>query len=427
MSKDHQQLSWGKLDNTALLFPVIANNSMTNVYRISVILKEEVDRIVLQEALNRLLPRFPMFRMRLKTGFFWYYFEESKKNPPIVREEYSFPGAYINKSKNNQFMFRVTYYGRRINLEVFHALTDGFGGVVFLKELTYQYLRIKYHDELWNEKDDLSSDVFLDQEDSYMKNYKDPGKDRQKYPKEKALVIKGDMFPKGEIAVIHINMSVKKLKEVSKRYGVTINSFLVGAYVYAIYKDYLNGNKNDEPIICSVPINLRPIYNSHTLKNFFLMINATFKPEGSDHTLEEIIHTCDKCIKEAAVKENLDNIISYNVSNETNIMLRAVPLLIKNIAIKQVYDSVSHNTTTLTNIGNLNFRDPYKDYVESCYCMLSMSDDQNIKCSVCSCNDIFTATFSSCLTDTGIQKCFAQTLSQEGIELTIETNGIYGI
>ncbi len=425
MAKDHQ-LSWGKLDNTALLFPVIANTSMTNVYRISVVLTEDVDRIVLQDALNRLLPRFPLFRMRLKAGFFWYYFEESKKNAPIVREEYSFPGAYINRSKNNQFMFRVTYYGRRINLEVFHALTDGFGGVVFLKELTYQYLRIKHHDELWNEKDDLSNDVYLDQEDSYIKNYKEPEGERKKYPKEKALVIKGEMFPKGEIAVIHMNMSVKQLKEVSKSYGVTINSFLVGVYVYSIYKNYLNGNANSEPIICSVPINLRPFYDSHTLKNFFIMINSTFRPERNDHSLEEVIKICDKCIKEAAVKENIDNIISYNVSNETNIMLRAVPLFIKNFAIKQVYDSVSHNTTTLTNIGNISFREPYKEFVESCSCLLSMSDDQNIKCGVCSCGDTFTATFSSCLTDTGIQKCFAQTLAGEGLELTIETNGVYG-
>ena len=41
-------------------------------------------------------------------------------------------------------MFRVTYYKCRINLEVFHVLTDGMGGLNFLKELTYQYLRLTH-------------------------------------------------------------------------------------------------------------------------------------------------------------------------------------------------------------------------------------------------------------------------------------------
>lgn len=41
----------------------------------------------------------------------------------------------------------MTYYKNRINLEVFHVLTDGMGGINFLRELTYQYLRLT-HPEL---------------------------------------------------------------------------------------------------------------------------------------------------------------------------------------------------------------------------------------------------------------------------------------
>ena len=134
--------SWDKLDNTALLFPVIANESMTNVYRISAELSENIESDILEAALGKVLPMFDIFRMRLKAGFFWYYFEENRRKAPPVMEEYSYPGSYINKSRNNQYMFRVTYFEKRINLEVFHALTDGSGGILFLKELVYQYLRL---------------------------------------------------------------------------------------------------------------------------------------------------------------------------------------------------------------------------------------------------------------------------------------------
>ena len=64
---------WDKLDNTAHLFPVIAGDDMTNVYRISVVLKEPVVGTILQDALDMVLPKFDGFNVRLRQGIFWYY------------------------------------------------------------------------------------------------------------------------------------------------------------------------------------------------------------------------------------------------------------------------------------------------------------------------------------------------------------------
>ena len=106
-------------------------------------------------------------------------------------------------------------------------------------------------------------------------------------------------------------------------------------------------------------------------------------------------------------KENLSDIIAYNVSNETNIMLRWIPLAVKNIAIKKVYEASGHsNTSTVTNIGNIVLRDKYKDYVKGFSCLISMSLGQNIKAGMVSYDGILTFTFSSHLADTGIQKRF---------------------
>ena len=54
MSKT-RSIRWDKLDNTANLFPSIAGESMTNVYRISVTLTDEIDSEKLQEALDIVL------------------------------------------------------------------------------------------------------------------------------------------------------------------------------------------------------------------------------------------------------------------------------------------------------------------------------------------------------------------------------------
>ena len=168
----YREVRWDRLDNTAHLFPVIAGEQMTNVYRISVTLTELVQPELLQEALNRVLPTMDGFNLRLRLGGFWYYFEENGKPAPKVREESNFPCRFIQANKNHSYLFRVTYYKYRINLEVFHVLTDGMGGINFIKELTYQYLRLAHPEIAEKTGEGLNSDTSLNREDSFLKNYK---------------------------------------------------------------------------------------------------------------------------------------------------------------------------------------------------------------------------------------------------------------
>ena len=170
-NRRNNNLRWDKLDNTAQLFPVIAREGMSNVYRLSVVLKEEINPEALQKALDKVLPYFDVFNSMMKKGIFWYYFEENKRSAPKVREEYSYPCQFINPYNNNNYLFKVTYYKNRINLEVFHALTDGNGAFSFLKELTYQYLRNVKPELEGKVKDGLGIETSLDSEDSYLNNY----------------------------------------------------------------------------------------------------------------------------------------------------------------------------------------------------------------------------------------------------------------
>lgn len=422
-----EELAWDKLDNTANLFPVIANQEMTNVYRISVSLTEEVDRVLLQEALNRILPQFSIFRMRLRMGVFWYYFEENERPAPIVTQENSYPGAYIDKSRNNHYMFRVTYFGKRINLEVFHALTDGFGGTIFLKELIYQYLRLKYPEILEVEKDKISAGIFLDKEDSYVRNFKKKSsKEAKGYKASRALTLQGERLPKGEVGVIHGYLPVEQLKMAAKKHGVTINQYLVGTFIYAVYKEFLKEGTSKVPISCCVPVNLRPFYDSHTMKNFFAMVSADFKPVKDSYTYEEVLEIVAQCLRERITPENMENIVSYNVSNQKNWILRLVPLVVKNFFIKRVYGASAYATSaTITNIGNIELRPAYQPYVEHFYTTLSMSKGQNMKGAICSYNGTLTITFSSILASVSIQKCFFQMIAKDGVEAAVETNDVY--
>ena len=423
MAQRKKQPEWAKLDNTALLFPVISGEGMSSVYRVSVTLKEEVQGALLQKAVEKVLPGFLTFRMRLKAGFFWYYFEENDRPVPEVQEESDFPGAYIDKSRNNHYLFRVSYYRKRINLEVFHALTDGYGGLIFLKEITYQYLRLAHPDELSSEPDRISPGIFMDQEDSYLRNYKKGVGHDKAYGSRKALVIRGERLPKGEVSVVHGYFPIEDLKAAAKRYGLTINQYLVGNFVYAVYREYCKGRPTKLPISCCVPVDLRSRYDSHTMKNFFVIVSAKFKPEKENISREEVLSTVAAYLKEQMEAENLDNILSYNVSNEQNVFLRPIPLFIKNIAIRYVYRaSADTATSTVTNVGNVELREPYRKYVEHFYAMISMSRGQNIKGAICSYNGTLVITFTSCFSDLSIQKAFFQSVTADGVETAVETN-----
>ena len=422
--KDNREIRWDRLDNTAHLFPVIAGESMSNVYRISVTLKELIQPEALQQALDMVLPKFDLFNVRLRSGVFWYYFEENNAPAPKVTEESAFPCRFIVRNKNRNYLFRVTYYKYRINLEVFHVLTDGMGGINFLKELTYQYLRLVHPELRKDENDSLNHHTSLNREDSFLKNYKKSA--RRGYQTKKAFLIKGAHLPPGEFGVVHGYIPIGALKEVCKRYGVSINEYLVGTFVWSVYQECLHGMPSKRPIRVAVPVNLRPFFDSITTKNFFTMVSAEFHPTKETYTFEEVLQIVQESLRAQIQKDNLEKLFSYNVSNEKVVWARMVPLPIKNIAIKTIYtQSALANTATVTNIGKIETESEYTPYIDMFYAFLAMSKGQHLKGTICAYGDTLSFNFSSDLADTSVQRGFFRQLSSDGLQVEIETNGVY--
>mgnify|MGYP003158946561 CR=1 FL=1 len=416
--KAYREIRWDRLDNTAHLFPVIAGENMSNVYRISVTLTELVQPDILQQALNIVLPKMDGFNLRLRMGVFWYYFEENGKPAPKVREESNFPCRYIQQNQNHSYMFRVTYYKYRINLEVFHVLTDGMGGINFLKELTYQYLRLAHPELKEKVGDSLNSGTSLNREDSFLKNYKKSS--AKGYQTKKAYLLKGEHLGPGEFGVMHGYMQVPQLKEVCHRYGCSINEYLVSVYIWSVYTE-----PSASPIRVAVPVNLRPYFNSITTKNFFVMVSAEFHPTKEVYTFAEVLVIVRDNLRRQINREHLEKLFSYNVSNEKLLAARAVPLFLKNIAMKLVYTkSALANTTTITNIGNIGVDEEYRPYVEMFHAFLAMSKGQHLKGTICSYGSTLVFSFSFDLKDVSVQRGFFRKIAADGIEVELDTNGV---
>ena len=420
----NKEIKWDKLDNTAHLFPVIAGIGVSNVYRICMVLKEEIQKDLLQQALDETLPLFPVFNTRLREGMFWYYFEENGKKAPKVMEEATYPCQYIEAASNRSYLFRVTYYKCRINLEVFHVLADGMGGMNFLRELTYKYLRLAHKELGESLPDQLSEDTSLDASDSYVDNYK---KSAQKtYKSEPAYLLKGATFEKGKMGIVHGHLPLDQVKTCGKGYGATINEYLIGALIWSIYKDKLNRQPIPEPITASVPVNLRPYFGSNTTKNFFVMVTAVFRAKREDHTFEEVLAEVQQSLREQMTREHLEAVFSYNVSNEKKLMLRAVPLILKKPAMKYVYNNAAKaNTTTVTNVGGVKIQEEYQPYIENYFAFISRSKGQDLKCAISSYGNNLNLVVTSVLKDVTLQKALFRFLASEGIDVSVETNGVF--
>lgn len=158
------------------------------------------------------------------------------------------------------------------------------------------------------------------------------------------------------------------------------------------------------------------------------MVSAEFVPEEAhgEYTFEEIAALIKESLRAQINKEYLEQLFSYNVSNQMNLVARAVPLFLKNIAIRYVYNTAAlANTTTVTNLGKISVNETYAPYVKMFRVLLPMSKGQNIKGTACSYGDTLCYTFTSVLKDTMVQRSFFRKLAEEGIEIAIESNGVY--
>jgi len=417
-------INWEKLDNTANIFPVIAGEKMTNTYRISAVLNENIDGEKLASALSIVLPKFPGFNLRLRTGIFWYYFEENGKKAPDVREESSYPCRLINPNTNRSYLFSVSYYKNRINLEAFHALADGMGGLGFLREITYQYLSLSHKDLEIKYGDRLSEETSLDREDSFLKNYKKTN--IGKYKMKRAFIIKGEKLPYSSFGVMLGIVPLDEIKAVSRTYNVSINTYIIACYIQAAFKAYKEKIKLGQAIRVAVPVNLRPYFGSNTTKNFFVMISIEFYPEKDEYSFEEIVEITKESFDSQKTKENLESILSFNVQSQEMAVARAIILPVKNIVMKIVYNAAAiANTTTITNIGAVKVHPDYQKYIRGFYCFLPFSKGQDLKMTVTSYDKTMFIGLSSCLRDTSLEKYVFRQMAEDEIHVSLETNGAF--
>ena len=415
MIKLNKTDKWYKLDNAAKIFPSTTTFYDAKIFRFSVLLKDMVNPKSLNTALNKTLEDFPIFKSVLKKGLFWYYLEETNIKP-IVREEKNSPCEKLNTS----LLFEVTYYKNKINLEVYHALSDGAGCTPFLENLIYNYLKIEY--KLKDNSILTKSSDYEKETDSFSKYY-DPKNKIKLTSKKNAYQLKGKWYPAGKLRIITGNTSTNQIKDIAHQYHTTITGLLISLMIKSM-EDILSIKEKRKPISITVPIDLRKYFKSQTVRNFFNVTNIEYQFTQNNTPLEEIIESVNKQLKNSLTEEAINANMTKLIWLENFFIIRLIPLVIKNKVMKYTYKLTRKKQTMgLSNVGVIHLPESCKLYVNE---VMVMNSTDALEMCVLSYEDNICISFSSHFINSELEKNFFRLLKSYNLDITIYNNEIDG-
>lgn len=363
-----KKLRWMRLDNAAKIYPAARRRNWSNVFRLSATLKEKIDKEALQTALDVTVRRFPSIAVRLKTGFFWYYLEQIPSAPEIM-EEKPYPLSRMIFDDIRKCAFRVIVYENRIAVEFFHALTDGNGGLVFLKTLIAEYLYQKYGVKVSATEgvlDRLEEPNEKELEDSFLKN---AGPVKMSRMDETAFKLTGKVEVDGFKTNTTFILNGDEIAKEAKKHGVTVTAYMAAILTLATmrvqYKT-VKKLKKMKPVKVLIPVNLRKMFDSKSLRNFVLYATTSIDPRYGEYTFDEIVKSIYHQMCLNITPKKMRAIIATNVGDEQAFILKIAPLFLKNMVMKLVFNAIGEKKScyTFSNLGIVKMPPEMEEYIE---------------------------------------------------------------
>lgn len=421
-----RRLRWMRLDNAAKIYPAARSRSWTSIYRLSVTLTDDVVRSTLQEALNNTVRRFPSIAVRVRRGMFWYYLEEIRQAPKID-DEYAFPLVHMTFNDIRRCAFRVVAYKNRIAVEIFHAITDANGGMVFLKTLVAEYLRlhcgaeIPFTDGVLDIREEPRESEL---EDSFLKHY---GPVKASRKDDNAYDLRGTPEPDRYLNVITGILDSDEVAALARSYGVSVTAFISAVMVQTIIgiqNERVPQRSRQLPVKIMMPVNLRRLFDSSTLRNFVLYITPGVDPRLGDYTFEEIVAAMHHQMGLELTDKQMAAKIAANVGMEQMFILRITPRFIKDIAMKFVYHLVGERKTCLSisNLGRITVPEEMKEYITRMEFVIGAQSVRKNNCAILSYDGKMYINFLRTIRESTLEREFFRSLRKMGLHIKIESN-----
>ena len=421
-----RSLRWMRLDNAAKIFPAAKRRNWNNFFRISATLTEPIDTGVLASALDVTARRFPSIAVRLRRGVFWYYLEEIPKTPSIQPEK-SCPLAHAPFHEVRQCAFRVLVYKNRVAVEFFHALTDGTGALVFVKTLLAEYLSEKYGLSVPAEKGvlgRLEEPSPEELEDSFARYAGDVTASRAE---STAYHLSGTPERDGYKNLVTMMIPAEKLRACAKEHGVSVTELLCAAMMQAIGElqaEKVPNVRHRKPVKVLIPVNLRNLFPSRSLRNFASYITPEIDPRMGDCSFSEL---CSLVHHKMGLENNRRTMrakFAANVASERSPILRVMPLFIKNIAMKAVFDAVGEckSCLCLSNLGRVELPEVMVPYVQRMDFIIGVQARAPHDCGVVTWGDTVYINCIRSIQEPELEYRFYRVLHRLGLPVKVESN-----
>lgn len=420
-----RQRTWYKLDNAGKVFPGQNSSSWSNVFRLTVTLKEKIDPKLLEKALEAVLRRFPTFDVCMRSGFFWHYLEKNPNGRPPVMRDIANPCQRFRWKENNGYLFKVYYFENSFSVEFYHSLTDGFGASRFFMTLTAEYLRQTGKDISSGESvyDVNEKPHPAESEDAYSLNAASKAKAKRLH--KFTYHFKGKRLPKHFLNVTTGYMPVNVLKEKAAEHGATVTEYLAAVLLWVMYNMQKQEEKNKEkPVGVQIPVNLRNFFKSETLRNFMLCYSFQIDPKMGEYTFPETVKQLSLYLRYINNEKELRAMINGNMGFERNPLMKVVPLFLKDLGVNIVYKFAGEKATSglVTNLGVIKTPKEMEQYIEKLVLITGPAMINGARCGVLSYKGTLAFTVSNIYEDPKIQREFFTTLVKFGIPVKIESN-----
>ena len=357
---------WYKLDNAATIVPCSAHGADTRVFRIACELKEEVDPALLQECLDETMEEFPYLNSYLRKGLFWYYLDGLRRTARVEEDAHAALRPIYFPGRRN-LLYRVSYYHRRINLEMFHVLADGTGAFIFFRSLLTRYLSRAHGLDMQEAPvtDTSSSREKAGDAFSYYYHRGGPGSDQlKKMTSVRAFQIREERDPNLQNHLVEGIVSARQFVDCAHGYKTTVGVLAVSLYIAALLET-MSLRDRKKPVVISVPVNLRQFFPSETTRNFFGVINIQFSAAQYDGTLESILPSVQDSFKEQLTPDRVNGTMNAYSALANNYVVKVVPLFIKEpVLTYYIAHARSGITATLSNMERIRMPEAVQEYID---------------------------------------------------------------
>lgn len=413
---------WLKLDNAAKIYPAITSRELTAVFRISVDLKERIKAKQFIEAIQTLENRFPYYKVTLKTGFFWYYLEPADLAFTVIPDEETPCRAF----EKQELLFRILVKANRISVEFSHILTDGTGALEFLKTLLFNYLQ-KTGVELPKDTSIHKPEELPEEEeyeDAFKRYFTKIATVKTKQPK--AFHVPFPLNNRPRLEIITAVLPVDRIAATAKKFEVSITDYLVAVYLYCLQQVFeeqsglkkLNSNKS---IRIEVPINLRRLFPSRTMRNFSLYVMPAIDLRLGNYSFEEIVKTVFHKVRLETDRKLISKMISRNVGGEKNPFIRALPLFIKSLFLSMLYSmGTKQYSGVVTNMGNIDWGPEINLRIQQfTFIPPPPNDILKVNCAAAGFNGNLYLTFCNITVSKKLEQKFLSYLASQGIPVKL--------